>query len=226
MGITILGCQALARTGGHFQCVLVTCRDLPCTSIHGIRKNFSLQTSHFASSTYYEDLEISPQSSSKQIKEAYFKLSKQYHPDVTKNNEVLLLKFQSVSEAYSVLSNPKLRRAYDTGKLGQGSSVADGEVSAHQFDKERFYDNRAAARLKTARGQANLDDWINEHRSVTFRRKSVNRLTNPYNIKNTAGTRGIEIHNKQTNNPATDAIIFKWLSSSIVTFSIIYFIFR
>jgi len=99
-------------------------------------------------------------------------------------------------------------------------------VSAHQFDKERFYDNRAAARLKTARGQANLDDWINEHRSVTFRRKSVNRLTNPYNIKNTAGTRGIEIHNKQTNNPATDAIIFKWLSSSIVTFSIIYFIFR
>jgi len=215
MGITILGRQVLARTGGDF----------PVTSIPGIRKNFSLQTSLFASSTYYVDLDISPQSSSKQIKEAFFKLSKQYHPDVTKNDEVLLRKFQSVSEAYSVLSNAKLRRAYDTGKLGQGSSVADGEVSAHQFDKEKFYENRAAAKLKTARGQTNLDDWINENRTVTFNRKKINILKNPNNIKNSSGSRGREIHNRMTNNPATDKIIFNLLSSTFVTFSIIYFLF-
>jgi len=215
MGITILGRQVLARTGGDF----------PFTSIHGIRKNFSLQTSLFTSSTYYVDLDISPQSSSKQIKEAFFKLSKQYHPDVTKNDEVLLRKFQSVSEAYSVLSNAKLRRAYDTGKLGQGSSVADGEVSAHQFDKEKFYENRAAAKLKTARGQTNLDDWINENRTVTFNRKKINILKNPNNIKNSSGSRGREIHNRMTNNPATDKIIFNLLSSTFVTFSIIYFLF-
>jgi len=212
MGITILGRQVLARTRGDF----------PFTSI---RKNFSLQTSLFASSTYYVDLDISPQSSSKQIKEAFFKLSKQYHPDVTKNDEVLLRKFQSVSEAYSVLSNAKLRRAYDTGKLGQGSSVADGEVSAHQFDKEKFYENRAAAKLKTARGQTNLDDWINENRTVTFNRKKINILKNPNNIKNSSGSRGREIHNRMTNNPATDKIIFNLLSSTFVTFSIIYFLF-
>lgn len=230
MGLTILGCQGLqglvafARNGGHLQCVHATCRNLTCVSTAGMRRNFSLQTSHFASTSYYEDLEITPQASSKQIKEAYFKLSKQYHPDVTNNDEALLRKFQSVSEAYSVLSNPKLRRGYDTGKLGQGSSVADREVSAHQFDKEKFYDSRAASRLKVAKGQANLDDWIIEHRTNTFKRNKVNLLKNPDTIKSLSGTRGMYLHNKMTNNPATDKIISKILGSLFMTFFIIYLV--
>jgi len=228
MGLSMLGCQGLlafARSCGHLPCVLGR-GHLPCARVPVTCRNFSLHNSYCASSTYYDDLEITPQATSKQIKEAYFTLSKKYHPDVTANDEILLRKFQSVSEAYGVLSNPKLRRAYDTGQLGHDSSVADREVSTHQFDQEKFYDSRASQRLKAARGQANLDDWVMEHRSDTFRRNKHNIIKNRGNMKNAYGSQGMASHNRATNNPATDRIIAKFFGYAFLTLAIMFFLFR
>lgn len=60
---------------------------------------------------YYEILEIDKNSNSKEIKKHYYKLSKKYHPD--KNNNISDEKFKYLSEAYSILSNPKKRYLYD-----------------------------------------------------------------------------------------------------------------
>ena len=128
-------------------------------------------TSSPTNRTYYQDLEITPHASSKDIKDAYYKLSKQYHPDVNKQNEEALRKFQSISEAYATLNNPKLRRAYDTGKLKQASSVADREVSSHKFENEAFYEARAEHKRRergNTKEGVSLDHWIVQQRKEQF----------------------------------------------------------
>ncbi len=60
---------------------------------------------------YYQVLNVTHTSSDKEIKKSYYKLSFEYHPD--KNSDVDIQLFNSISEAYQVLSNSDLREQYD-----------------------------------------------------------------------------------------------------------------
>ena len=73
---------------------------------------------------YYEVLGLSKECSSADIKAAYRKLARQYHPDVNNGNPESEEKFKEVSEAYAVLSNEEKRRQYDT--YGFNGSLFDG----------------------------------------------------------------------------------------------------
>lgn len=68
----------------------------------------------------YNDLEILPNASQGDIKKAYFRLARQWHPDKNRDNEgEATAKFQKISLAYSVLSDPVRRNNYDTyGTIG------------------------------------------------------------------------------------------------------------
>jgi curved DNA-binding protein len=66
---------------------------------------------------YYEVLGVPRSASADDIKKAYRKLSKKYHPDINKQKGAKE-KFQQVNEAYEVLKDPEKRRRYDT--LGSG----------------------------------------------------------------------------------------------------------
>lgn len=61
--------------------------------------------------THYERLGISPPSEPKEIKMAYFKKAKECHPDIHGSSKTQ--EFQALSAAYSVLSNPTKKSAYD-----------------------------------------------------------------------------------------------------------------
>ncbi|KYG58017.1 molecular chaperone DnaJ [Planococcus maritimus] len=61
---------------------------------------------------YYEVLGVSKDASKEEIKKAYRKLSKQYHPDINKEANASE-KFQEVKEAYEVLSDEQKRSQYD-----------------------------------------------------------------------------------------------------------------
>jgi DnaJ family protein A protein 3 len=54
---------------------------------------------------YYQILGVSKNSSSKDIKKAYYDLAKKYHPDTNKDDPNAGKKFQEVSEAYEVISS-------------------------------------------------------------------------------------------------------------------------
>ena len=62
---------------------------------------------------YYEVLGVQRGASEEEIKRAYRKLAKKYHPDVNPNDKVAEKKFKEVSEAYEVLSDREKRARYD-----------------------------------------------------------------------------------------------------------------
>lgn len=61
---------------------------------------------------YYDVLGIAKGASEQEIKKAYRKLAKQYHPDVNKEADAES-KFKEINEAYEVLSDPQKKAAYD-----------------------------------------------------------------------------------------------------------------
>lgn len=62
---------------------------------------------------YYEVLGVSRDAGEQEIKKAYRRLARQYHPDVNKDDPEAEAKFKEVNEAYRVLSDPETRARYD-----------------------------------------------------------------------------------------------------------------
>ena len=63
---------------------------------------------------YYKILELPKTASEADIKSAYRKLARKYHPDVNPNNKEAEKKFKEINEANEVLSDPEKRKKYDT----------------------------------------------------------------------------------------------------------------
>src|SRR3974377_2530714 len=62
---------------------------------------------------YYETLGVPRTASEDEIKKAFRKLARQYHPDVAKNKKQAEEKFKDINEAYEVLGDPAKRKKYD-----------------------------------------------------------------------------------------------------------------
>lgn len=62
---------------------------------------------------YYKVLGVDKKASSQEIKKAYRKLAKKYHPDLNKGDEKSQEKFKEINEAYEVLGNEDKRKKYD-----------------------------------------------------------------------------------------------------------------
>lgn len=97
---------------------------------------------------YYEVLGVKRNASEKEIKHAYRRLARQYHPDVNPGNKSAEARFKEVNEAYSVLSDPQKRVQYDRfGHAGFGARNAGGpgapgfegyDFGAYDFTKDGF----------------------------------------------------------------------------------------
>jgi curved DNA-binding protein CbpA len=73
---------------------------------------------------YYAVLRVPRHSTPDDIKKAFHRLAKQYHPDVNPDDETAGDLFKAVNEAYGVLSDPADRRAYDAANRWAGAGMA------------------------------------------------------------------------------------------------------
>ena len=62
---------------------------------------------------YYEVLGVGRNADAKEIKRAYRKLAKKYHPDMNPGDKQAEQKFKEVTEAYNVLSDSEKKKLYD-----------------------------------------------------------------------------------------------------------------
>lgn len=85
---------------------------------------------------YYESLGLNKNANDDEIKKAYRKLAKQYHPDSNPGDKNAEAKFKEIGEAYAVLSDPQKRATYDQlghsafdGSAGSAYNAADFDVN-------------------------------------------------------------------------------------------------
>ncbi|MGG3504908.1 DnaJ domain-containing protein [Paenibacillus lautus] len=101
---------------------------------------------------YYTELGVSRQSTTAEVRQAYRRLAKRYHPDVNPGNAEAEAKFKLIVEAYETLSDEQLRAAYDErqtsanpssgqqkgrSQSGQGGRKSSGTSSA-KVESEGF----------------------------------------------------------------------------------------
>ncbi|MFG1947595.1 molecular chaperone DnaJ [Nonomuraea sp. NPDC048826] len=82
-----------------------------------------MSTKDYLEKDYYAVLGVPKSASAEEIKKAYRKLARQYHPDTNQGDTAKEKKFKEVSEAYDVLSDSKRRKEYDEARTLFGSGV-------------------------------------------------------------------------------------------------------
>ena len=106
---------------------------------------------------YYKTLGVKRGASQDEIKKAYRKLARKYHPDVNEGDDNAAKKFKEISEAYEVLGNEENRKLYDQlgadwkhyKRQGEQAGAQGGDFNWQQWAQGQRSRNRQQAYTRT-----------------------------------------------------------------------------
>ncbi|XP_026314276.1 dnaJ homolog subfamily C member 30-like [Hyposmocoma kahamanoa] len=139
---------------------------------------FSTTSQHCAS--HYDVLGLTPKATQNDIKSAYYKLSKVYHPDKS-DNETSAKNFRAITEAYEVLGNVNLKKMYDRGLLVGRENTTRMEYKPDPEPTDpvlKFYKSRTLRHMNYTvdnRPVYDFDTWTKEHYGNLFRQAQFDK---------------------------------------------------
>ncbi len=104
----------------------------------------------------YGNLGLTPRATASEIKSAYRRLARKYHPDVSASPDSAT-RFVSISRAYEVLSDPRRRAAYDSGQYTDSQRTFYASRQAEVVAMQRHFDRI-------------VDEWLARERQETAAR--------------------------------------------------------
>jgi len=105
---------------------------------------------------YYKVLELSNTATEAEIKKAYRKLARKYHPDLNPNDANAKKKFQEINEANEVLSDPEKRKKYD--QYGKDWKHAD-EFNNHKRSQDNKQQSESYSSQQWSGGDFSGEDF-------------------------------------------------------------------
>jgi DnaJ-class molecular chaperone len=87
---------------------------------------------------YYSTLGVAKTANAKELKQAFRKLARKYHPDVNPNDKTAEAKFKEINEAYEVLGDPEKRKKYDELGANWRAYEQAGAGAGQGFDPSQF----------------------------------------------------------------------------------------
>src|SRR3984893_10179183 len=126
-----------------------------------------MSTKDYLEKDYYKALGVAKTAKPAEIKTAYRKLARKYHPDSNQGDAKAEERFKEISEAYSVLSDEKRRKEYDEARslFGGGFRVPTGARAGQGGFGGVF--NRGG-RTTTAQNRARRGADVETETSLTF----------------------------------------------------------
>lgn len=106
---------------------------------------------------YYKILGLNKSASAKDVKDAYRKLARKYHPDLNPNNEDAKTNFQQINEANEVLSDPDKRKKYD--QYGKDWQHAD-EFEKQQQQQSQSSGSRSGGDFSGGQSAGDFSDFF------------------------------------------------------------------
>ncbi len=106
---------------------------------------------------YYETLGVDRNATQKEIRSAYRRLARKYHPDMNRDDKDAAEKFKRVQEAYEVLSDPKKRERYDS--LGRNWDSDHAEDIFRSWFSQQQGEPFAQRRTYTFRSHGDADGF-------------------------------------------------------------------
>lgn len=102
-----------------------------------------------AKKDYYDVLGVKKNSTKQEMKRAYRKLAKKYHPDSNKDNPSAEQMFKEITEAYNVLSDEEKRKLYDQfGHAAFDGSMGEDQSKYTYTDKQDPFSWKIPGRWK------------------------------------------------------------------------------
>lgn len=115
-----------------------------------------MSTKDYLEKDYYKVLGVSKSASQDEIKKAYRKLAREYHPDANKGNPEAEERFKEISEANDVLSDGKRRKEYDDARSLFGGGRGGGQAG-FGFDLGDLFGTQGGTAPGTPGGTASGD---------------------------------------------------------------------
>ena len=146
---------------------------------------------NMTSKDYYKILGVNEYCTEQELKSAYRKLARKWHPDIAGNTDDVVNKFKEINEAYEVLSNKSKRADFDTVRKYYNYSSNKKDTAQKQQKSEA---NKAATNPNTSDKQQETHKKTEEHNSFNFNfkwdeflskyKEYANKYENMYTQKN------------------------------------------